>query len=177
MSELNKSKYVLYTKHNDTFCYLAETILKNRQFEHTLLNIEEDPTTVEYLASLGVTGAPHCFRDGVLIPGGYDGMADQLLDKFFLSDFQLFYKNQTQQDIAVENFLNSSGESWNPFYIEEHVAQYDHDHTPAMDCYCRTPDYDDDRWPKLYNSNHLIATGPEEIIAVDFTKIVKVKQK
>jgi glutaredoxin len=177
MSELSKSKYVLYTKPDDTFCYLAETILKNRQFEHVLINVNEDPAAVEYLDGLGVTGVPHCFRDGVLISGGYDGMADQLLDKSFDIDFQLFYKNQSQTDVEVENFLSASGESWKPFYIEEHVAEYAHDETPAMSCFCRTPDYNDDRWPKLYNSNHLIAAGIDEILAVDFTKIQKVKQK
>jgi glutaredoxin 3 len=65
----------VYTKNHCPFCDRAKALLESKGIEYTTINLEEQPEAREVLVDLGLRSVPQIFKDGVLLPGGYQGLA------------------------------------------------------------------------------------------------------
>ena len=65
----------IYSKNNCPFCDRAKALLESKGIGFTTINIEEQPEHRETLVDLGLRSVPQIFKDGVLLPGGYQGLA------------------------------------------------------------------------------------------------------
>jgi glutaredoxin len=65
----------IYSKNNCPFCDRAKALLENKHIPFKTINIEEQPEHRETLVDLGLRSVPQIFKDGVLLPGGYQGLA------------------------------------------------------------------------------------------------------
>jgi glutaredoxin len=65
----------VYSKNNCPFCDRAKALLENKGVEYTVVNIEEAPEARELLVDQGLRSVPQIFNDGVLLAGGYQGLA------------------------------------------------------------------------------------------------------
>jgi glutaredoxin 3 len=65
----------VYTKNHCPFCDRAKALLESKSITYTTINIEEQPDAREVLVDLGLRSVPQIFKDGVLLPGGYQGLA------------------------------------------------------------------------------------------------------
>jgi glutaredoxin-related protein len=65
----------IYSKNNCPFCDRAKALLESKGITYNLINIEEQPEHRETLVDLGLRSVPQIFKDGVLLPGGYQGLA------------------------------------------------------------------------------------------------------
>jgi glutaredoxin 3 len=65
----------VYSKHNCPFCDRAKALLESKQIPFNVINIEEQPEHRETLVDMGLRSVPQIFKDGVLLPGGYQGLA------------------------------------------------------------------------------------------------------
>ena len=65
----------VYSKNNCPFCDRAKALLESKGIEYKTINIEEQPEHRETLVDLGLRSVPQIFKDGVLLPGGYQGLA------------------------------------------------------------------------------------------------------
>ena len=67
----------VFTKDNCPYCDRAKALLESRGVEYTTVNIEDAPGARDKLVEAGLRSVPQIFQDGVLIPGGFQGLADQ----------------------------------------------------------------------------------------------------
>lgn len=67
----------IYSKNNCPFCDRAKALLESRGVAFETVNIEETPDAREELIDAGLRSVPQIFKDGVLLPGGYQGLAGQ----------------------------------------------------------------------------------------------------
>lgn len=65
----------VYTKNNCPFCDRAKSLLESKGIQYTSINIEDQPEYRETLVDLGLRSVPQIFKDGVLLPGGFQGLA------------------------------------------------------------------------------------------------------
>ncbi len=67
----------VYTKNNCPFCDRAKSLLESKGKVYIAVNIEENPGEREFLVDQGLRSVPQIFKDGVLLPGGFQGLAGQ----------------------------------------------------------------------------------------------------
>ncbi len=67
----------VYTKNNCPFCDRAKALLESKGKMYIAVNIEENPDEREFLIDQGLRSVPQIFKDGVLLPGGFQGLAGQ----------------------------------------------------------------------------------------------------
>ncbi len=65
----------VYSKNNCPFCDRAKALLESKGVEYKVVNIEEVPDARELLVDQGLRSVPQIFNDGVLLAGGYQGLA------------------------------------------------------------------------------------------------------
>jgi glutaredoxin 3 len=65
----------VYSKNTCPFCDRAKALLESKGIPFKTINIEEQPEHRETLVDLGLRSVPQIFKDGVLLPGGYQGLA------------------------------------------------------------------------------------------------------
>lgn len=65
----------MYSKNNCPFCDRAKALLESKGIEFKTVNIEQEPDAREYLVDQGLRSVPQIFKDGILLPGGYQGLA------------------------------------------------------------------------------------------------------
>jgi glutaredoxin len=65
----------VYTKDNCPFCDMAKSLLETRGVEYTTINVSEKSEARDYLIENGHRSVPQIFKDGILIPGGFQGLA------------------------------------------------------------------------------------------------------
>jgi glutaredoxin 3 len=65
----------VYSKNTCPFCDRAKALLENKGVAFNVVNIEEAQDAREFLVDQGLRSVPQIFNDGVLLPGGYQGLA------------------------------------------------------------------------------------------------------
>jgi glutaredoxin len=65
----------VYSKNNCPFCDRAKALLESKGIEFKTVMMEDEPTAREFLMDQGLRSVPQIFKDGVLLPGGYQGLA------------------------------------------------------------------------------------------------------
>jgi glutaredoxin len=65
----------VYSKNNCPFCDRAKALLESKEIPFTVIKMEDDPAAKEFLMDQGLRSVPQIFKDGVLLPGGYQGLA------------------------------------------------------------------------------------------------------
>ena len=65
----------VYTKHQCPYCDRAKALLESKGIEYTTINVEEQPDARTTLVEQGLRSVPQIFNDGVLLPGGFQGLA------------------------------------------------------------------------------------------------------
>jgi glutaredoxin len=65
----------IYSKNNCPFCDRAKALLESKDVAFKVVNIEETPDAREFLVDQGLRSVPQVFKDGVLLPGGFQGLA------------------------------------------------------------------------------------------------------
>jgi glutaredoxin len=65
----------IYSKNNCPFCDRAKALLESKGVAFKTVNIEDEPNARELLVDQGLRSVPQVFKDGVLLPGGYQGLA------------------------------------------------------------------------------------------------------
>lgn len=65
----------IYSKNNCPFCDRAKALLESKDVAFKVVNIEETPDAREFLVDQGLRSVPQVFNDGVLLPGGFQGLA------------------------------------------------------------------------------------------------------
>jgi glutaredoxin len=65
----------VYSKNNCPFCDRAKALLESKDIPFTVIKMEDDSSAREFLMEQGLRSVPQIFKDGVLLPGGYQGLA------------------------------------------------------------------------------------------------------
>ena len=65
----------VYTKDQCPFCDRAKALLESKGIEFKTVHVGQDPDAREFLMDQGLRSVPQIFKDGVLLPGGYQGLA------------------------------------------------------------------------------------------------------
>lgn len=65
----------VYTKDTCPFCDRAKALLESKGIEYKTVNIGQDTDAREFLVDQGLRSVPQIFNDGVLLAGGYQGLA------------------------------------------------------------------------------------------------------
>ena len=65
----------VYSKNACPFCDRAKALLESKDIPFKVIKMEDDPTAREFLMDQGLRSVPQIFKDGVLLPGGYQGLA------------------------------------------------------------------------------------------------------
>lgn len=65
---------VLYTKEKCPDCIKAKSLLESEDIDYQTKNIEEDFEAQQQLANMGLRSLPQVFKDGSLVPNGYQGL-------------------------------------------------------------------------------------------------------
>ena len=65
----------VYSKNNCPFCDRAKALLESKGIEFKTIMMEENSGAREFLMEQGLRSVPQIFKDGVLLPGGYQGLA------------------------------------------------------------------------------------------------------
>jgi len=65
----------VYSKNNCPFCDRAKALLESKGIPFNVIKMEDEPTAREFLMDQGLRSVPQIFKDGVLLPGGYQGLA------------------------------------------------------------------------------------------------------
>ena len=72
----------VYSKNNCPFCDRAKALLESKDIPFTVIKMEDEPNAKEFLMEQGLRSVPQIFKDGVLLPGGYQGLAGKDEDFF-----------------------------------------------------------------------------------------------
>ena len=72
----------VYSKNNCPFCDRAKALLESKEIPFTVIKMEDEPNAREFLMEQGLRSVPQIFKDGVLLPGGYQGLAGKDEDFF-----------------------------------------------------------------------------------------------
>jgi glutaredoxin len=65
----------VYSKDNCPFCDRAKALLESKEIPFRVIKMEDEPSAREFLMDQGLRSVPQIFKDGVLLPGGYQGLA------------------------------------------------------------------------------------------------------
>ena len=65
----------VYSKNNCLFCDRAKALLESKDIPFKVIKMEDQPDAREFLIDQGLRSVPQIFKDGVLLPGGYQGLA------------------------------------------------------------------------------------------------------
>jgi glutaredoxin 3 len=65
----------VYSKNNCPFCDRAKALLESKGIEFKTIMMEENSGAREFLMEQGLRSVPQIFKDGVLLPGGFQGLA------------------------------------------------------------------------------------------------------
>ena len=65
----------VYSKNNCPFCDRAKALLESKEIPFQVIKMEDEPGAREFLMEQGLRSVPQIFKDGVLLPGGYQGLA------------------------------------------------------------------------------------------------------
>jgi glutaredoxin 3 len=65
----------VYSKQNCPFCDRAKALLESKGILFKTVMMEDEPDAREFLMDQGLRSVPQIFKDGVLLPGGYQGLA------------------------------------------------------------------------------------------------------
>jgi len=65
----------VYSKNNCPFCDRAKALLESKDIPFKVIKIEDEPDARGFLMDQGLRSVPQIFKDGVLLPGGYQGLA------------------------------------------------------------------------------------------------------
>ena len=65
----------VYSKNNCPFCDRAKALLESKGISFETVMMEDAPEAREFLMEQGLRSVPQIFKDGVLLPGGYQGLA------------------------------------------------------------------------------------------------------
>ena len=65
----------VYSKNNCPFCDRAKALLESKEIPFKVIKMEDEPDAREFLVGQGLRSVPQIFKDGVLLPGGYQGLA------------------------------------------------------------------------------------------------------
>ena len=66
---------IVYSKNNCPFCDRAKALLESKEIPFKTVMMEDTPGAREFLMDQGLRSVPQIFKDGVLLPGGYQGLA------------------------------------------------------------------------------------------------------
>ena len=67
----------IYSKSNCAFCQKAKALLEVKGITYAEVNIEEDTDARQRLVEAGVRSVPQIFINDEMLPGGYNGLANQ----------------------------------------------------------------------------------------------------
>ena len=67
----------IYSKSNCAFCQKAKALLEVKGITYAEVNIEEDTDARQRLVEAGVRSVPQIFVNDEMLPGGYNGLANQ----------------------------------------------------------------------------------------------------
>ena len=67
----------VYSKNNCPFCDRAKALLESKGVPFKVIKMEDTPEAREFLVDQGLRSVPQIFKDGVLLPGGFQGLADK----------------------------------------------------------------------------------------------------
>ena len=65
----------IYSKNDCPFCDRAKALLESKDIPFKVIKMEDEPSAREFLMDQGLRSVPQIFKDGVLLPGGYQGLA------------------------------------------------------------------------------------------------------
>ena len=65
----------VYSKNNCPFCDQAVALLESKGVPFKTIKVETEEGAREFLMDQGLRSVPQVFKDGVLLPGGYQGLA------------------------------------------------------------------------------------------------------
>jgi len=65
----------VYSKNNCPFCDRARALLESKAIPFNVIKMEDEPAAREFLMDQGLRSVPQIFKDGVLLPGGFQGLA------------------------------------------------------------------------------------------------------
>jgi glutaredoxin 3 len=65
----------VYSKNNCPFCDRAKVLLESKGVPFKTIMMEENTGAREFLMEQGLRSVPQIFKDGVLLPGGFQGLA------------------------------------------------------------------------------------------------------
>ena len=72
----------IYSKNNCPFCTRAKALLESKDINYTEINIEQDADARKRIVDAGLRTVPQIYINEQLLPGGYNGLADQS-EEFF----------------------------------------------------------------------------------------------
>lgn len=72
----------VYSKNNCPFCDRVKALLESKDIPFKVIKMEDEPTARDFLMEQGLRSVPQIFKDGVLLPGGFQGLAGKD-DAFF----------------------------------------------------------------------------------------------
>ena len=64
----------VYSKNNCPFCDSAKALLESKNIPFEVIKMEEATGAREFLMEQGLRSVPQIFKNGVLLPGGYQGL-------------------------------------------------------------------------------------------------------
>ena len=64
----------VYSKNNCPFCDRAIALLENKDIPFKIIKMEENSGAREFLMEQGLRSVPQIFKNGILLPGGYQGL-------------------------------------------------------------------------------------------------------
>jgi glutaredoxin len=67
----------VYSINNCPFCDRTKALLESKEIPFTVIKMEDEPGAREFLVDQGLRSVPQIFKDGVLLPGGFQGLADK----------------------------------------------------------------------------------------------------
>jgi glutaredoxin 3 len=67
----------VYSKNNCPYCDRAKALLESKDIPFKVIRVEDDVTVRAFLVDQGLRSVPQIFQDGVLLPGGFQGLADR----------------------------------------------------------------------------------------------------
>ena len=65
----------VYSKNNCPFCDRAIALLESKDIPFKIIKMEENTGAREFLMEQGLRSVPQIFKNGILLPGGYQGLA------------------------------------------------------------------------------------------------------
>jgi glutaredoxin len=65
----------VYSKNNCPFCDRATALLESKEIPFKIIKMEENSGAREFLMEQGLRSVPQIFKNGILLPGGFQGLA------------------------------------------------------------------------------------------------------